>query len=825
MLTFLNEKFSTRAKNALLAAQKISQELNFPYIGTEHLLYGIVAEDSSFATEVLLQKNLSRENLRLELIKLSLAEKRETWSAKLSENLKKALERAVVVASKYKYPFVGTEHLLYGIVNTEANRGRLLLERTKVEAHEIEKNLLSIFENVSKFPENANFRELQKEMDEPNPTSPALDYFTSDLTARAKTGHVDPLIGRDKEVERLVSILNRRTKNNPVLIGESGVGKTAIVEGLALAICQRRVPNNLLDKRILTLDLALIVAGSMFRGEFENRLKQVIDEVKEARDIILFIDELHTMVGAGATTGSLDAANILKPALARGELRAIGATTLTEYKKHIEQDPALERRFQPIIVKEPSPDETLAILKGLRPYYETHHEVKITDEALATAVKLGHRFLTERFLPDKAIDLVDETAAFHKAASSSRASPNSLERLERDLADLAFQKRQAVLEENFELARALKVKEGRHLKRKQLLLKKAKTKSIDYPLEITASHIADTVTRITGIPQSSLLAKETKRLLSLEKNLSRHLIGQDQALRLIAASIRRSRAGLSTNNRPIGSFLLLGPSGVGKSLLAKLLARELFQSEDALVRIDMSEFMERHNVARLIGAPAGYVGYEDGGRLTELVRRRPYAVLLFDEIEKAHPDVMNLLLQILEEGELTDAAGKKINFRNIIILMTSNIGLSQLNKWARSFGFSATDSSAKQNPETIKHFVEKQVRAELRPEFLNRIDKIIVFNPLAEEHLKKIVSLELEKLQTRLAEKKIELKVSPEAIEHLAKRSSDPDQGARLVRKNIQDLLEDRIAEKILRGQIHPGQTAVVDVDRQENNLTFKTQP
>jgi ATP-dependent Clp protease ATP-binding subunit ClpC len=826
MQSFLNEKFSTRAKGALKSAQNISRELGHPHIGTEHLLYGIVAELSSFATEVLLRNRISQEAVRLELIRIHPSERKpgETWRPHMSENLRKTLEKAAVVASRHEYQFIGTEHFLFGIVDEELNQAQKILTHLGVNPGEIKKNLLSIFENVAKFPEMLNAREQQKNQEETQAppatttsTSPALDYFTDDLTEKARRGKIDPLIGRKKEVDRLISILNRRTKNNPVLIGDPGVGKTAIVEGLALAIRDRKVPDTLLGKRILALDLALIVAGSMFRGEFENRLKQIIDEVKAANDIILFIDELHTVVGAGATTGSLDAANILKPGLARGELRAIGATTLAEYKKHIEPDAALERRFQPIIIKEPDAAETLAILRGLRPYYETHHDLEISDDALEAAVKLSTRYLTERFLPDKAIDLIDETAAFYKTVVFNRTQKTSINTIERDLSDLSDQKKQAVNTGDFTTARVLKQREVQLLKHRHKILQK-KTEKTKYDLKISASHIAETVARITGIPTQNIVKKESQKILALEKNLKNQIIGQDHAIAEIAASIRRSRAGITAPLRPLGSFMFLGPSGVGKTLTAKILAQELFEDQNALIRIDMSEFMEKHNVARLIGAPAGYVGYEEGGRLTEAIKRRPYAVILFDEIEKAHPDVLNMLLQILEEGELTDASGKRTNFRNTLIIMTSNVGLGQLNKWAQSFGFStkAKANADELDPELVKQQVLEKIREHFRPEFLNRVDKIVVFEPLKKTDIQKVVKLELKKLQDRLKDdQKIKLKLPSPAVNFLTDKSFDPAQGARLVRRNLQDLLEDRIAELILENKLKPGSTATAKLKKQ----------
>ena len=799
MNDFLNEKFSTRAKNALKLAQQLSFELGSPAIGTEHLLYGITTESSSFASEVLLKNKLTEDAVRQEIMKANPQFALAFTNANLSRDLKKVLEKAAAVAAEYEYQFIGTEHFLYGIVDEKTSAAYDILNKINIDPSEIRKNLLSIFENVSKFPE-PGLRDMTKTADDLNGGGSALDYFTEDVTEKAKDGKIDPLIGRTAEVERLVSILSRRTKNNPVLIGDPGVGKTAIVEGLALAIHERKVPSHLLGKKILALDLSLVVAGSMFRGEFENRLKQIIDEVKNDPNIILFIDELHTLAGAGATTGSLDAANILKPSLARGELRAIGATTLAEYKKHIETDAALERRFQPIIVDEPSAEETLKILQGLRANYEAHHGLVITDEALETSVKLAVRHIPDRFLPDKAIDIVDETAAYQSLKSSKTSRGLSPVVIEQKLADAAEQKKQAIFSRNFTVALALRNEEAK-LQKLRREFENKKTLHKDKLLKITGGHIADTVSRITGIPNLHLEHREKKRLLALEKTLKKHITGQDQALATIASAVRRSRTGISASRRPIGSFMFLGPSGVGKTLTAKILAREIFGDEKALIRIDMSEFMERHNVARLTGAPAGYVGYEDGGRLTETVRRRPYAVVLFDEIEKAHPEIFNLLLQIFEEGELTDAAGRRVNFRNTIIIMTSNIGLANFNKWAQSFGFgSKTEISGG----AVKDGVLKEVKDNFRPEFLNRVDKLIIFEPLGKTQIKNIIALELEKFTKKLAEMEIKLTVTAKAQKFLLEKSFDSASGARLVRKNIETYVEDLLAQKILGSELEP---------------------
>lgn len=833
---FILERLSSRAKNALISAQLVSEELDHDHIGTEHLLYGIVAEKSSFASEILSRAKLTPESVKKELEILNHENKITHWKPVLSENLKLAIEKSAIIASQYGYQFIGTEHFLYGLLDNAHNRSRLIFNKLNLDVYDLEQNLISVFENITKFPENQQGGQPHNHDSNPDrpqtqtlPKGSVLEYFTTDLTKKASQGLVDPVVGRKKEIERLVSILNRRTKNNPVLIGEAGVGKTAIVEGLALAISKREVPDSLIDKKILSLDLALVVAGSMFRGEFENRLKQIMDEVKQSPNVILFIDELHTMVGAGATTGSLDAANILKPSLARGEIRAIGATTLAEYKKHIEHDAALERRFQPILVEEPSEEEALEILKGLRPNYEKHHNVKITDEALKAAVELSSRYIQDHFLPDKAVDLVDETAAFLKTLSSNSKVLKSIKKIEHDLAALEEEKTKAVLNQDFTTALHLKTQEEK-LQRQRLDLENDLNSEKQNSIRtISGEDIAHTVSMMTKIPLEKLSQTETSRLTNLEKILKAKIVGQDEAVTEVAKAIRRSRAGLSDPKRPIGSFIFLGPTGVGKTETAKAIAAEVFQDPDALIRVDMSEFMERHNVSRLIGAPAGYVGYEEGGRLTEAVRRKPYSVILFDELEKANPDVFNILLQILEDGQLTDAQGKSVNFRNTIIVMTSNLGMQELNLGAAKIGFADRENKTAEKDahlkeyENIKSGVLDILKREFRPEFLNRINKVLVFKPLGMIELKKITSLQIAELQKRLALQKIQLKISPQVLKFIAEKSFDPDQGARFIRKNVQDLIEDPLAEKIITDHLISGANIYVEVKKDTLQLSTIT--
>lgn len=831
---FILERLSSRAKNALIAAQMVSEELHHDHIGTEHLLFGVVAEKSSFAGEILSKAKLSPDLIKSELEMVNQNNEIAVWKPILSANLKTAIEKSAIIASQYGYQFIGTEHFLYGLITTDHNKARVILSKLGIDIGELDQNLVAVFENISKFPEMPQDGGSQSSASDhhshggPNPDprkGNMLEYFTTDLTKKAAQGNIDPVIGRKKEIERLISILGRRTKNNPVLIGEAGVGKTAIVEGLALAIANREVPDTLLDKKIMSLDLALVVAGSMFRGEFENRLKQIIDEVKANPNLILFIDELHTMVGAGASQGSLDAANILKPALARGEVRTIGATTLAEYKKYIEHDAALERRFQPILVEEPSKEESVAILKGIRPNYEKHHNVQITDEAIQAAVDLSDRYIQDHFLPDKAVDLVDETAAFLRSIHSNSKLAKTKRKVEIELEALEEEKTKAVLSQDFTTALHLRSQEERLMAQKKELETMAK-EDTGPVYSLTAEDIAHTVSLMTKIPLKKLAQNEIGKLTNLEKLLKTRIVGQDDAVLEIAKTIRRTRAGLADPNRPIGSFMFLGPTGVGKTETAKMIAKEVFEDVNSLIRVDMSEFMERHNVARLIGAPAGYVGYEEGGRLTEAVRRKPYAVVLFDEIEKAHPEVFNILLQILEDGQLTDAQGKKVNFANTVIIMTSNLGMQELNTAAKQIGFADRDEQETEKAklekeyDRIKDGLLEKLKKDLRPEFLNRIDKVIIFKPLGIAELKKITQIQIVDLQKRLEAQGITLKTTPALLKFITDKSFDPLQGARYIRKNVQDLISDPLAEEIIQQNLKQG--AVITVGVENDKVSFK---
>ncbi len=836
--SFILERLSSRAKNALIAAQMASEELQHDHIGTEHLLFGIVAEKSSFAAEILIKAKITSDIVKAELILVNKNRETSSWKPVLSENLKHAIERSAIVASQYGYQFIGTEHFLYGLLTTKPNKAKVIMSKLGIDIGELEHNLVAVFENISKFPEMPNTESMSGGAigpDHIHPHSPGgpgpdgrkgsvLEYYTTDLTQKAASGSIDPVIGRKKEIDRLNNILGRRTKNNPVLIGEAGVGKTAIVEGLALAIANREVPDILLDKRILSLDLALVVAGSMFRGEFENRLKQIIDEVKADPNVILFIDELHTMIGAGASTGSLDAANILKPALARGEIRTIGATTLSEYKKYIEHDAALERRFQSILVEEPSKEEAIAILKGLRPNYEKHHRITITDDAINAAVELSDRYIQDHFLPDKAVDLIDETASALRSIHSNSKTAKNRKKVENELNALEEEKTKAVLSQDFTTALHLRTLEEKLMNQKRILENQEKNET-DPVYAINAEDIAATVSLMTKIPLKKLAQTEIGKLSNLEKVLKARIVGQDEAVVEIAKTIRRSRAGLADPKRPIGSFMFLGPTGVGKTETAKMIAQEVFEDPEALIRIDMSEFMERHNVSRLVGAPAGYVGYEEGGRLTEAVRRKPYSVVLFDEIEKANPDVFNILLQILEDGQLTDAQGKRVNFANTVIIMTSNLGMQELNAAAKKIGFADRDEQEDQKAilekeyDRIKTGLLEKLKQDLRPEFLNRIDKVLIFRPLGMHQLRRITTIQFSDVQKRLAMQQINLRATAGLIKFIAEKSFDPLQGARYIRKNIQDLISDPLAEKIISQNIAAGSSIIADLKGE--NVTF----
>ena len=796
------EKFTERARKVLTLAQEEAQRFNHNYIGTEHLLLGLVREGDGVAARVLSNMGVQLPKVRsaVEFI-IGRGESVIMGEIGLTPRAKKVIELAVDEARRLNHHYIGTEHLLLGLVREGEGIAAGVLESLGVNLEKVRAQVMQV---VS---QNAGYQQSKQ-----TTKTPYLDALGFDLTEAARQTKLDPIIGRQNEIERVMQILSRRTKNNPALIGEPGVGKTAIVEGLAQRIIGGDVPEPLQNKRLVALDIGALVAGTKYRGEFEERLKKIVGEVKET-GAILFIDELHTLVGAGAAEGAVDAANILKPALSRGEVQTIGATTLDEYRKYIERDAALERRFQPIQVPEPTTEETVAILHGIRERYEEHHKLKITDAALEAAAQLAARYVTDRFMPDKAIDLIDEASSRVRMYRS--ASPPSLKEAMRGMESLQRELDAAVSGQEFELAAELRDRERKLRMRIAELEKDWKEEQGSESPVVSEEDIAQVVSMWTGIPLTRLAAEESERLLHMESALHERIIGQDEAISTMAKAVRRARAGLKDPRRPIGSFIFLGPTGVGKTLLARALAEFMFGSDDALIKIDMSEFMERHTVSRLVGAPPGYVGYEEGGQLTEAVRRKSYSVILLDEIEKAHPEAFNMLLQILEDGNLADAKGRRVDFRNTIIIMTSNIGAEQITT-DKQFGFATSvdeEKKAQADYDRMRERVMEQLKRTFRPEFLNRIDGVIVFHALATEQIREIVELELKRIKTQLAEQEITLDVTTEAKDFLGQRGYDRQYGARPLRRIIQNLIEDPLAEGLLDGRYKPGITIVVDVE------------
>ncbi len=802
------DRFTENAKHSLEHAGMIAASLGSAYIGTEHLLLGVMKTQSSIGAKILTQSGVTLDKLELTLV--SNAQVSTHTLQALSETAKKTIALALRVAQEFGQPYAGTEHLLYAILSQRNARANVLLKEISINPNDIRTELEQYLQaQTPSYSDGAKAARRQRGGDS---DTPALDHFGIDLTEKATKDELDPMVGRKPQVDRMVAILNRRQKNNPVLIGEPGVGKTAIVEGLASRIVQENVPDVLLGKRIVMLDMATVIAGTKYRGEFEERLKKLIEEVTENKDIILFIDEIHTVVGAGSAEGAIDAANILKPALSRGMVQVIGATTLDEYRKHIEKDAALERRFQPVIVPEATVDETIEVLQGLRSKYEEHHGVRITDEAVEAAAKLSKRYIADRFLPDKAIDLIDEAASLARIERGGSSKP--LKKLQQRLSEINEQIEEAVYNQDFEFAARLKAEASVLEAKIETQEKKDATKQ---NLTIGEEDIAAVISLATGIPVTRLVKVETEQLRKLADTMKKHIIGQGEAVEAVAQSIRRSRTGIAHADRPIGSFIFLGPTGVGKTELARVLASEIFHDKDALIKVDMSEFMERHNVSRLVGAPAGYVGYEDAGQLTEQVRRKPYSIILFDEIEKAHPDIFNMLLQILEDGQLSDAKGRAVDFRNTIIIMTSNVGAKSLYQEAK-IGFT-TDSPDDQREldrlhETMKGTIEQELRRTFRPEFLNRVDHTIIFKALSKLDVRKIVDLQLKDLAMRLFAKDVALKFTPGLKQLLVDKGYDVNNGARPMRRAIQNLVEDRLAEALLDGTITEGDTVTVKASR-----------
>lgn len=811
--------FTEKANKALNLAIESAEEMRHNYVGTEHILYGLVKEGSGVAATALNECGVTEDALRekLESINgtMSLV---ELTPDDFTPRTKRVLRAAVIISSKTVYTYVGTEHLLLAILSESDSYAVAFLEELGVSVERLAQAVSKGMQGGA----DDGFGGFENES-APNGSQKggsALDKFGRDLTQAAKNGEIDPVIGREKEIQRVIQILSRRTKNNPVLIGEPGVGKTAVAEGLALEIAKGNVPEILKDKRVVSLDLTGMVAGAKYRGDFEERIKAAIDEVKKSKNTILFIDELHTIVGAGAAEGSADAANILKPSLARGDFQVIGATTLNEYRKYIEKDAALERRFQPVKVGEPTPEQAVQILKGLRDSYEAHHKVKITDEAINAAVTLSSRYIADRYLPDKAIDLIDEGAS--KVRLASLTSPDNVKELEDEIADYEKEKASAINEQDFERAARLRDEQ----KELQTKLDDAKKKWQEQQKgnsgEVTAEDIAKIVSEWTGIPVVQLTKEESERLLNMENVLHERVIGQSEAVTAIAKAIRRGRVGLKDPKRPVGSFIFLGPTGVGKTELCKALAEAMFGDENAMLRLDMSEYMEKHTVSKLIGSPPGYVGFEEGGQLTEKVRRKPYSVVLFDEIEKAHPDVFNMLLQILEDGRLTDSQGRTVDFKNTIIIMTSNVGARLITEKQSSLGFNSENENAEESEKKdIKELVTGELRKVFRPEFLNRVDDIIVFNKLNKDEIKQIAVKMLKTLENRLDKMNIKISFTDNAISEIADKGFDENYGARPLRRAIQNEIEDPLSEQMLEGKVKDG--AVVTCDFADGQFTFTT--
>lgn len=810
------ERFTDRARKVMALANQEAQRFNHEYIGTEHILLGLVKEGSGVGATVLKNLDVDVKKVRLEVEKLVKSGPDMVTMGKLphTPRAKKVIEYAIEEARSLNHNYVGTEHLLLGLLRETEGIAAQVLMNVGLRLDDVRQEVLNLLgAGVDTEPAGLDMKMGGPAVTgKPKSKTPALDSFGRDLTQLAADGELDPVIGRKREIERLIQILCRRTKNNPVLLGEAGVGKTAIVEGLSQQVINKTVPEILKDKRIVVLDLAMMVAGTKYRGQFEERIKAVINEVRRAKNVVLFIDELHTLVGAGGAEGAIDASNVLKPALARGEVQCIGATTLDEYRKHVEKDGALERRFQTIIVEPPSKQETLDILRGLQDRYEAHHRVKFTDEAFFQAVELSTRYITGRCLPDKAIDVVDEAGA--RVRLKNMTPPPDLAELDGKIEKLQREKDEAVRSADYERAAALRDQTQQLLNEKTQMQKKWYEENKEATGVVDAEVIAEVVSNMTGVPLTRLEKKETQRLLELEAEIHRQVVSQDEAIAAVAKAVRRSRSGMKDPNRPMGCFIFLGPSGVGKTLLAQALAEFMFSDRNALVRLDMSEFMEKHNVSRLVGAPPGYVGYEEGGQLTERIRRRPYAVLLLDEIEKAHPDVYNILLQIMDEGRLTDSFGRGIDFKNVVVIMTSNIG-AELIKNSGGFGFGKKTPEA--NYEKMKDMLHKEVERHFRPEFLNRVDDIIVFKPLLKENLQTIVEYELVKVFKRLTEHGLKLELTPAAKEFLIDKGYSPEFGARPLRRAIEHYIEDPLSEAVLRGEFKGKNLIKIDVLDEEH--------
>ena len=801
------ERFTEKAIKVIMLAQEEARRLGHNFVGTEQVLLGLIGEGTGVAAKTLKSMGVTLKDARAEVEKIiGRGSGFVAVEIPFTPRAKRVLELSWDEARQLGHNYIGTEHLLLGLIREGEGVAARVLENLGVDLNKIRSNVVKML-GESK-PQTVSSGSSGSSSSSGGKTkTPSLDEFGRDLTLAAQELRLDPVVGREKEIERVIQILARRTKNNPVLIGEPGVGKTAVAEGLAIRIVNAEVPDILDGKKVIQLDMGLLVAGTKYRGEFEERLKKIMDEIRQAGNIILVIDEMHTLIGAGAAEGAIDAANILKPALSRGEIQVIGATTLDEYRKYVEKDSALERRFQSVIIDEPTEDESIEIIKGLKPKYEEHHKLIISDEAIVAAVKLSNKYITDRFLPDKAIDVIDE-ASSKVRLKVSNLSPEGKE-LEKELRVLIKDKEDAIRNQEFEKASQLRDEEADLKDRIREMAQKYREEHEANKPTVTAENVAEVIATMTGVPVTKLTEGESERLLKLEDTLHARVIGQHDAVVAISKAIRRARVGLKSPNRPIGSFIFCGPTGVGKTELAKALAEAVFGSEDNMIRVDMSEFMEKHSTAKLIGSPPGYVGYDDGGHLTELVRKKPYSVILFDEIEKAHPDVINIMLQILDDGRLTDAKGRHVNFKNTIIIMTSNVGASMITTTSR-LGFSTSDDESKDKYEKLKETVSEEMKKAFRPEFLNRIDETIVFAHLSQEEIRQIVDLMLKDLFKRLAERELSVEVTDEVKDHLAKNGYSEAYGARPLRRLIQRKIEDMLAEEILSGKYAPGDTIVI---------------